>query len=231
MPYTMNIEYEIDTQFFNPREDDNLGTMACFHSRYRLGDDLKEVLSVPDLWATYGTEEEQREVVCHSLKNCTLEDAKYNYRARYGNDWAEWIACEELTEHPSKNWPDAVIALPLFLYDHSGITMNTGGFSCPWDSGCVGYIYVTRDTLAKEGLADKTDEEIADYLRGEVSVYDQYLTGDIWYYSITDTETGEVVDSCGGIFGYEYAEEEAQKALEYFENAEKEHAPFMSAQL
>ena len=29
--------------------------------------------------------------------------------------------------------------LPLFLYDHSGITMNTGGFSCPWDSGQVGF--------------------------------------------------------------------------------------------
>ena len=28
-----------------------------------------------------------------------------------------------------------VIALPLYLYDHSGITMNTTGFSCPWDSG------------------------------------------------------------------------------------------------
>ena len=27
-----------------------------------------------------------------------------------------------------------VIGLPLFLYDHSGITMSTSVFSCPWDS-------------------------------------------------------------------------------------------------
>ena len=30
------------------------------------------------------------------------------------------------------------IYLPLYLYDHSGITMNTTGFSCQWDSGQVG---------------------------------------------------------------------------------------------
>jgi hypothetical protein len=36
---------------------------------------------------------------------------------------------------------EGFIALPLYLYDHSGLTMNTSGFSCPWDSGQVGFIY------------------------------------------------------------------------------------------
>ena len=30
---------------------------------------------------------------------------------------------------------EGMVILPLYLYDHSGITMNTTGFSCPWDSG------------------------------------------------------------------------------------------------
>ncbi len=35
------------------------------------------------------------------------------------------------------------IILPLYLYDHhSGITMNTSGFNCQWDSGQVGVIYI-----------------------------------------------------------------------------------------
>ena len=38
---------------------------------------------------------------------------------------------------------DAVI-LPLYLYDHSGITMNTTGFSCGWDSGQVGFICISK---------------------------------------------------------------------------------------
>jgi hypothetical protein len=35
-----------------------------------------------------------------------------------------------------------MIVVPLYLYDHSGITMSTSPFSCPWDSGQVGYIWV-----------------------------------------------------------------------------------------
>jgi len=42
------------------------------------------------------------------------------------------------------NGQEGVIYLPRFLYDHSGITMSTGPFSCPWDSGQVGFIYATR---------------------------------------------------------------------------------------
>lgn len=34
------------------------------------------------------------------------------------------------------------IALPLYLYDHSGITVSTTPFSCPWDSGFFGIIAV-----------------------------------------------------------------------------------------
>jgi len=43
-----------------------------------------------------------------------------------------------------------VIYLPVYMYDHSGITINTVGFSCGWDSGQIGYIYVTKDKIRKE---------------------------------------------------------------------------------
>jgi len=42
------------------------------------------------------------------------------------------------------------IILPLYLYDHSGITMNTTGFSCGWDSGQVGYIVMSYEKIRKE---------------------------------------------------------------------------------
>ena len=45
--------------------------------------------------------------------------------------------------------PDCVL-LPLYLYDHSGITMNTGGFSCPWDSGQVGWIFADGNAIRRE---------------------------------------------------------------------------------
>lgn len=44
---------------------------------------------------------------------------------------------------------DKYVILPLYLYDHSGITISTVPFSCPWDSGQVGWIYAPKDTFRK----------------------------------------------------------------------------------
>ena len=61
--------------------------------------------------------------------------------------WEEWLENEVLEPNGGE---DEVVALPLYLYDHSGITMNTSGFSCPWDSGQVGWIYCTKKRFREE---------------------------------------------------------------------------------
>tara|TARA_R100001510_G_C7640504_1_gene198170 strand:- start:665 stop:1246 length:582 start_codon:yes stop_codon:yes gene_type:complete len=107
-----------------------------------------------------------------------------------------------------------VVILPLYLYDHGGITMNTTGFSCPWDSGQVGFIYVTHETIRKEfgvkRVSKELREKVKGYLKGEVNVYDQYITGDVYSFFIYQKETcnlgcehEEFEDSCGGFFGYD----------------------------
>ena len=97
-----------------------------------------------------------------------------------------------------------VYSLPLYLYDHSGITMRTGPFSCPWDSGCVGFIYIERETFLKEfgykKMTKKVKEHLYKVLEAEVEEYDNYLTGEVYGY-IVETEDGEFVDSCYGYFG------------------------------
>jgi hypothetical protein len=111
------------------------------------------------------------------------------------------------------------IVLPLYLYDHSGITMNTTGFSCPWDSGQVGWIYITREKVRKEygckRVTKKMVEKIKGYLRNEVETYDQYLTGDVYGFRITDEETEEEMDSCWGFFGEKYCMEEAESIVKH----------------
>lgn len=67
----------------------------------------------------------------------------------------------------------AVNILPLYLYDHSGITMNTTGFSCPWDSGRVGFIFAAQATIL---LCGTSEDKIEDELRSEVEVYDKYIS-------------------------------------------------------
>lgn len=99
------------------------------------------------------------------------------------------------------------IALPLYLYDHSGITMATTPFGCRWDSGKVGYIYLTKAKAREEygyKLITKTRrEKLLSYLRLEVETFDQYLRGDVYRFKVED-EDGEEVDSCGGFFGTDW---------------------------
>lgn len=64
--------------------------------------------------------------------------------------------------------PDDAICLPLYLYDHGGITMSTSPFSCPWDSGQVGVIYCTKEKAIKEWgkkrFTKKVEERAIKYL-------------------------------------------------------------------
>ena len=96
--------------------------------------------------------------------------------------------------------PDCVL-LPLYLYDHSGITMNTGGFSCPWDSGQVGWIFADGNAIRREyGNANrKSVATAAEVLEREVSVYDDFIRGNCWYFRLY--ENGEEVDSCSDFLG------------------------------
>jgi len=74
-----------------------------------------------------------------------------------------------------------VITLPIYMYDHSGITISTSPFSCPWDSGYVGFIYATRqkvlDHFSKSRLSAALRDAALIYLKGEVKAYDTFLRG------------------------------------------------------
>lgn len=84
---------------------------------------------------------------------------------------------------------------PLYLYDHSGITMNTTGFSCQWDSGQVGIIYMTYEDIAKQMNVEWTGpgkwvpskeiiEQHEKILKGEVETYDTYIRGEVLGFQI-----------------------------------------------
>ena len=120
----------------------------------------------------------------------------------HGFDVRDHDSFKELADAIKKE--DIAVILPLYLYDHSGITMSTGSFSCRWDSGQVGFIYITKEKARKEfGIKRITKawiEKLTLYLEGEVETYDNYLTGSVYYFNIDDVEDG----SCGGFYGYDH---------------------------
>lgn len=117
---------------------------------------------------------------------------------------------------------DIVFYLPLYLYDHSGITMNTGGFSCSWDSGQMGWIYATKEDIQKEygAFTEENLQKAYQCLEGEVETYAQFLEGDVYWYrlekflggtvgtervapedALEDDYFWDIEDSCGGFYG------------------------------
>jgi hypothetical protein len=115
--------------------------------------------------------------------------------------------------------------LPLYLYDHSGITMATKPFSCSWDSGCVGFIYATKANIklafGKSQFHRHLRKQAFEVLQGEVETYDQYLTGDVWGYRIVDEVTDEELDSCWGFYGEACCQEAADETLKHLQKKAK----------
>jgi len=156
MKYSNEKIIGLSVKFFqsdiDPRDDDNLTKMVCFHNKYIIGD-------------------------------------KHDYNR---NDYSSW---KELKADIMKN-EDVVLIKPLYAYIHGGVTISTEPFSCGWDSGQVGYIYVTRQQIESHGVDEKEIERI---LNAEVNTYKQYLCGDV--YGFMCYKDGKVVDSCGGFYG------------------------------
>ena len=100
------------------------------------------------------------------------------------------------------------IKLPVYLYDHSGLTVSTIPFSCPWDSGQIGWIFIEkiklRAELSKSTQRRDLQAEAEALLRAEVTEYDQYLTGDVCCARV-ENRAGEIHDSCSGFYGSGYA--------------------------
>lgn len=97
---------------------------------------------------------------------------------------------------------------PLYLYDHSGITMSTTPFSCPWDSGQVGEILIFKDDI-KEAFGVKRigkkkkallEEKAKLHIESDVKNYDNYICGEVYGVQILD-EDGNVEDSFYGFYG------------------------------
>lgn len=135
------------------------------------------------------------------------------------------IPDELSTEHVA-NWVHKHhCVLPVYLFDHGGITLSTGRFNCPWDSGQVGFIYVSLEKARKwlgvnlkwndlyEPTGTTFHQQCEEMLREEVKAYNQYLQGEVYGYTIED-EDGNQMDSCWGFYEEDYCLTEAKAEVD-----------------
>lgn len=177
----------------DPRSWDNIGTMLCCNRSFQLGDcntNRETELQLAEICRKYGKSDEE------------IDEMTFAEEVQFILD------------------QDDVCGLPLWLYDHSGISISTG-LVCPWDSSFVGLIFVEKDFyLAQVCLKDETDwkAKAKEVLEGEVETYSDFLEGNIYQWTLYEPtvvirqsmdgkklsreidEEGEMVDSMGGFY-------------------------------
>ncbi len=177
MATQLKVQLVADPDADSPRKWDNLGVMVGAHRRYEIGDEDGIKKSV--------------EFIRERFNDERLE--------KMGFDETNVASVEQALLLTGK-----VILLPLYLYDHSGLALSTNPFSCPFDSGKVGYIWVSKARVMAEyggdWLTKEATERARNCLIGEVETYHQYLSGDVWGFRVLDQD-GDEVDSCWGFYG------------------------------
>jgi hypothetical protein len=158
-------------------------------------------------------------------KRYNLGDTGHGFRFEDYNSW------EEL-ETAIRKQEDIAAILPIYIYDHSGLTINTTGFSCPWDSGQIGFVFISKKKIREEysvkRISPRILKQAINVMQGEVKTYDQYLQGNIYGYIIDGPDGEENIDSCWGFYGeengsYDYCLEEAKGVIDYMiKKAEEE---------
>lgn len=171
---SLKIEIECDEFTDSPREWDNVGKMICFHNKYDLGDETPKC-SPNDYWLQL------------------MQEREYEVFGEYVSDEIDF---ENVEKYINKHF----YVLPLYLFDHGDLSISTSSFSCPWDSGQVGFIYAPRE-CSEQGNVIKC-------LESEVEVFNKYLQGEVFRFTIKD-QSDNILDSCGGFYDLEDCKRQA----------------------
>lgn len=179
----------------NPRTngDSQVSRMICWHRRYKLGDEQPG----ESPW-------DYRRELAGEFDPTVLDSPD--------DDPALDVRIEEALA-------TSLEVAPLYLYDHSGVSIATKPFSCPWDSGRVGFAFVTLAALADCDMIVPVPTAWTPELRArarqiidqEVEEYDLYLRGEVYGYRVTKprdpcvtchhVDDPEEVDACYGFLG------------------------------
>ncbi len=103
---------------------------------------------------------------------------------------------------------EKMLCFPVYAYDHSGISISVNRnypYNCPWDSGQLGYIYVTYkklwDEYRKKKISKTTIEKAIKIMHGEIETYNDFLTGNCY---VLHYVNGDDDNYIGGFYGTDY---------------------------
>lgn len=172
----------IDNEGDSPRSWDNVATfIAGGHKVQHLADDHAK----------------------SELLDAIRSSKKYTYSMEQNHDLSHVPTLVDLAD----NLGLLATRMPLYAYIHSGETISTSPFSCPWDSGQYGEAFVTKEKARTEfgvkRISKKLVEKLNAIIESEVETLDQRIQNDVYGFSVYD-DNGEIIDSCGGFYGTDW---------------------------
>lgn len=150
------------------------GKLVCFHSKYDLGDENPKVS--PEEYLLQMMQDRE-----WSLARKSVPDD---------------IKDSDLKAYINKHF----VVVAVYLYDHSGLAISTTPFSCRWDSGQVGFIWLDKESK-------DYDDPVAG-LKAEIETLNQYLQGDVWGFTVYSAD-GDKIESVAGFYGLDNCKSEA----------------------
>jgi hypothetical protein len=188
---TITVKYDINPM--SPRELDDFTTLFSAHSRYAIDQ----------------YEGKKQDEVRLALADSEL--VEYDDHDDY--------QVSDLYEIAQEARDTIAAVLPVYMYEHSGVTLNTSGFSCPWDSGQIGFICITKER-AKEllGVSNLTEEhtqKLYETLEQEVAMLSKYLEGDIYTIEVNN-ERYEITEYCTSLMGYDDVLHAVREVMEWY---------------
>ena len=95
------------------------------------------------------------------------------------------------------------LAFPVYCYEHGGVAFNLTGFSCPWDSGQIGFLYASKFNIYHQygvrRISPKLKEKLRKNAESELQELEDYVMGRTYLYELYKDE--EEVGSCSGFLG------------------------------
>lgn len=179
---------------FNPRRDqDNLGTIYYSHSRCTLGDQRTDnwLETMRDLLTDKVDDIDERieRILEQAWEENWERPVDENTPAR-----ANAAAHNAIKEKIEALFAEHYVFVPVYAYEHGGITIATEPFDETWDAGQVGVICVSHAQREAEGITTETARRV---LAGEIKEFDLFLRGEVYGF-IAEDRNGQRIDAVSG---------------------------------
>lgn len=182
------------------RTETNVGTFLTWHRDYNSPDD-NPFDSPQDFIDWWGKE-------CRNCEAGINADDHGAWIDNTGGDVCGWDG----TNESHVPLAEGGVLLDVYMIDHGNVACRAvehgagkPNMGTSWDTGQVGYIYVTADKIKEEwGRTEDPIGQARNYLIGEVERYSQWASGDVYgfrvdrrvrhHVTVTDPKTAIVID-------------------------------------